>query len=426
MAIKVGALRDKTRENTWKLRWTASKKRRTLVWQTSIESEDIEPVRRHVEHLVNCHAEGWPKDTATRVWTERLEDSQHAKLAAAGLVDPREQPDDVQTINTLYTAFLEARRTNKKSTRSKYEQAKTVLFLYFGADRPIASITKADACKFREWMALEGNQKHKTRKTLDRNTVCSRTGVCRQFFKHAIDSKWLTDNPFEGLKAQAHSNPERYHYVEPETFRLVVDQTDDPEMRAIIALNRLLGFRVPSEINTLRWSDVNLSSDDGHLRVTAPVFPRFQDTSDRAIAEATKKMIRRAKIEPWTNMFNNGRKSAITDMLAEGYPVTDVAAWVGNSPAVIWEHYAMASDKTRRKAAAVATVRPGEVPELAAEPCGPIGGPISNRQELSTVVDHAVDQSEVSVSTGFDGPSEEDHGCTRTRIWDLVVISDAL
>ncbi|TWT84028.1 hypothetical protein CA13_55030 [Planctomycetes bacterium CA13] len=71
--------------------------------------------------------------------------------------------------------------------------------------------------------------------------------------------------------------------------------------------------------------------------LSAVVFPRFMNTSDSAIRSAVDKILSRAGIEPWPNLFSNGRKSAITDLLAAKHDVVDVAAWVGNSPAVIWE-----------------------------------------------------------------------------------------
>ena len=57
------------------------------------------------------------------------------------------------------------------------------------------------------------------------------------------------------------------------------------------------------------------------------------------------KVLKRAEIEPWPNLFSNGRKSAITDLLQDGHDVVDVAAWIGNSPKTIWEFYAMAGER---------------------------------------------------------------------------------
>lgn len=63
------------------------------------------------------------------------------------------------------------------------------------------------------------------------------------------------------------------------------------------------------------------------------------------------KVLKRAEIEPWPNLFSNERKSAITDLLQDGHDVVDVTAWVGNSPNTIWDFYAMATGENRRRAA---------------------------------------------------------------------------
>ncbi len=169
-------------------------------------------------------------------------------------------------------------------------------------------------------------------------------------------------------------------------------------MRAVLALNRYHGLRIPSEIRTLTWADVDLSPHDPYLKITAtktehhvdrgirtapilpvlrpyledlasivkpgvetrlsdPVFSRFVDESDAAIRSVTLKVLKRAKIQPWPNVFSNGRKSAITDLLAAGHAVADVADRVGNSPSVIWEFYAISTAEARRRAATVGIVR---------------------------------------------------------------------
>ncbi len=212
----------------------------------------------------------------------------------------------------------------------------------------------------------------------------------------------------------------------------VIDFAPDATMRAVLALNRYLGFRVPSEIRTLTWADVDFSPHDPHLKITAtktehhidrgirtapilpvlrpyledlasifkpgvevplsdPVFVRFVDASDAAIRSATLKILKRAKIKPWPNLFSNGRKSAITDLLAAGHAVADVADRVGNSPSVIWEFYAISTAEARRRAATVGI----------AVPSSDVGPQMGPNQAQSGLIQTDQDGSNMAKTTSF-------------------------
>ena len=388
---KVTKTANRGRVNIWRIRWTVNRKRETITWKG--DEADAETARLHVSHLLDCDGRKQPPHRSTIDWLADLSDSDHCKLVGIGGTVAREQAVPAVTLRDLYDSFLASKSSMKESTKATYRQAWTVLSKRFGESRAIETITKADARAFRDWLAIEGNQRDKERDDLDVNTVRRRVGICRQIFKHGIESKWIADNPFKGIAAAVHANPERFHYVHPDDFQRAIDFAPDATMRAVIALNRLIGFRIPTEIKTLKWSDVDLSQDNGHLRIkapktehhrnrglrtapvlpalrpyledlqtlaspgietplSAPVFPRFVETSDSAIRSAMLKILNGAGIAPWPNLFSNGRKSAITDLLAAGHHVADVAAWVGNSPAVIWDYYAMATEENRRRAAA--------------------------------------------------------------------------
>ncbi len=409
--MKVSKSADRSRQNTWKIRWTADRKRRCVTWHGA--EADAEKARKHIAELIRCGVDE-PPHSSTQDWVRGLVDGEHAKLARAGLVVGREPDQPLPTLRMLYDSFLETKRTVQDSTKATYAQAWTVLSLRFGEDREVESITTIEAELFREWLLLEGNQREKKRTDLDRNTVGRRIGICRQIFRHGVKRKWVSENPFVGISATVSANPERFYYVSPGTMKRILDFCPDATMRAIVALNRLIGLRVPSEIRSLKWSDIDLSQHDPHLRVRAPktehhhkrgiraapilpslrpylqdiwdlaepghlvpmdssVFPRFVDAGDSAIRSAALKIMKRAGVEPWPNLFSNCRKSAITDLLSQGYKVQDVASWMGNSSQVIWEYYAMASEDERRRAAAG-----GSAQVVHESDCGPICGPQSS------------------------------------------------
>ena len=419
--MRVSTTADRSRPNTWRIRWTADGKRRSITWQGT-ESE-AEETADHIAHLIVCESKGRPPHASTIVWLDGLPDGEYSKLVGIGGVEPRHHEGEHRpTVRELYDAFKAFKSDQKPTTLATYRRAWNAMKRHFGESRTLDSIDPIAAAEFVKWMKANGNDRDTTRTTLDRNTVRRRTGICRQMFRFAIKRGWIAENPFAELATTVSANPERFYYVSPGEYKRAIDFAQDATMRAVIALNRMIGLRVPSEIRTLKWSDVDLSHGDGHLRITAtktehhdkrgirtapllpdlrpyiqdladlaepgytvpmdsPVFPRFTDASDSAIRSAVLKILKRAKVKPWPNLFSNGRKSAIIDLLAAGHDVVDVADWVGNSPKTIWDFYTFARAENRRRAASLPAPSDGkpEPPKTNDDQddpeCGPICGP---------------------------------------------------
>ena len=440
---------DRHRQDAWRIRWTRNKKRRSLFWRGT--EAEAETARQHVEHLIDCDEDERPVCKATMKWLRSLDNERHQRLVKLGLT----QATDGETghsLKALIDAFIASQKSVQPGTVATYNQTRTSLETHFTPGRRIDTITKADARTFREWLATEGNAKETERSDLEDNTVRRRIGICRQIFNFAIDAEWLTRNPFKGIPATVHANPERFHYVSRQEFGRAIDACPDAYWRAIVALNRLIGVRLPSELQSLRWSDIDLPHGDLHIRspktkrsvkrglrtapilpelrpylediwslagpgvecsMDAPVFARYTETSEAAMRTKYRRILSKAKIEPWPNLFNNGRKSAITDLLEAGHPVTDVASWVGNSPKVIWEFYAMAQERNRRRAASVIT-RP------AADHCGPLCGPHSENVRTSQDPSEANGPGKDDVSCGVLMGSEGQETSVKEALWAIL------
>ena len=71
--------------------------------------------------------------------------------------------------------------------------------------------------------------------------------------------KITTSNPFAEVSSKAVPRHERYRYVtRKKTERILA--VCDPMWRTIIALARYGGLRCPSEVLSVKWSDVNWES----------------------------------------------------------------------------------------------------------------------------------------------------------------------
>ena len=131
-----------------------------------------------------------------------------------------------------------------------------------------------------------------------------------------------------------------------------------------MALARFGGLRCPSEIATVRWSDVNLP--EGRFAVDSPktgwrVIPVFTElrphleaawdaaedgaeivcpsiTPKTNLRTQFRRIIKRAGLTPWPRLLQNLRASRETELMAK-YPAKDVASWIGHSVAVAMKHY---------------------------------------------------------------------------------------
>jgi hypothetical protein len=58
----------------------------------------------------------------------------------------------------------------------------------------------------------------------------------------------------------------------------------------------------------------------------------------------TAKIINRAKVKVWPKIFQNMRASRETELVAQGFPLHVVCAWIGNSVKVAQKHYLQVTD----------------------------------------------------------------------------------
>lgn len=210
-------------------------------------------------------------------------------------------------------------------------------------------------------------------------------------FAPAKRRKLIDENPFAETRHQAGDPSGRQHFIDQNTTIRLLHAAPDWTWRTIIALSRFGGLRCPSEVLSVRWSDVDWSRE--RLRVTSPktehhfgkasrVVPLFVElrpyveeawdaaeegqkyvvpTKYRTAALGPagwrncnmriqfERIIRRAGLEPWPRLFHNLRASRETE-LAEKHPVHVVTAWLGNTPQVALRHYLQVTEEDFAKA----------------------------------------------------------------------------
>ncbi len=381
--------------------WHDGKRRYIRLDSKITQKRHAERIDTKIQELATCVAIGSQPDTELAKWLMGIDVTLHDKLSAAGLTSPRAL---CPCLGKLCDEFIAAASVGKKSaTITKYQQAKASLTEYskFGEQIDIRRITADNARAWRHWLATESNKRDGERTALDDNTVRRRTGLARQIFKYAIDKGYINDNPFSGLPCVVGSNRDREYYVERDIIDKALGYAPNAQWRALIALSRYTGLRVPSEVWALTWADVDLA--DGWLTIRAsktahhsdrgvrrcPIFPELRPFLDDLAMQdkpgietpltaqvirvgglktapaanlRTKftKILRKAGITPWPKLWHNMRATRETELLNCGTPIKDVCEWLGNSQAVAMKHYAMATQQIANKAIAQPT---GSMPD---------------------------------------------------------------
>jgi hypothetical protein len=180
-----------------------------------------------VEALIGQTITGVADDEVSR-WLAGLDATMYGRLAAVGLVKPREC--DGQTLGALIDGYIAGRKADAKPrTLINLDQARKRLLAFFGADKPLRDITEADAEEFYRHQLAEG---------LAPNTVRRTCGRAKQFLRFAVRKRLLPSNPFAELKTTVGGNPDRKFFVTAEAAGKVVDACPDGEWRLIFALCR--------------------------------------------------------------------------------------------------------------------------------------------------------------------------------------------
>jgi integrase len=385
--------RDKKR-NGYRIQfYTGQPKRKRSIWLgdklfKGCKRPDAEAgkIRDHVEHLIGIKEHGGQMGKLTAAWLETVSrDSREVrdKLVKVELLEPLADEREPVTLAPFLAEYVTFRRDVKESTRIQYRQVIKSLVDFFGSESKLNTISNADAERWRIHVRTLGNRRDEDLEGWADNTIRRTTGRARQFFSHAVKLKLITENPFDGFPVAVHGNTKRQQFVTHETIRQALDACSCPEFRAVIALSRFGGLRVPSEVARIAWMDVDLEvsrltvrapktehHEDGGLRFV-PIFPELrpylQELHDKVqpglncpmsnpvISRWTSgtqnlrteflRVLTLAGIKQWPKLFQNLRASRQTELLAE-FPTKDVCDWLGNTQAVAMRHYAMATSES--------------------------------------------------------------------------------
>jgi integrase len=358
--------KDGTTSKTYRVLLGGGKRQRQTIRLGDVSERIANEAKARIEALETAKLTGTPLDRATAAWLDAIADSIHEKLVRVGLVEPRRTVEvEEWTVGRLLAGKLATRDDVAPRTEICHEYSKKKLLEFFGKERLLSTIHEHDADEYRRWLLSKHAQA----------TASREVKRARQFFKVAVRRRLIAANPFAEVKAGTQANPSRKHYVSRETIEAVVAACPNHDWRLIFALARYAGLRTPSELEELKWSDVNWERGRftvhvpkkahiaGHETRVVPIFAELRPYLEQAFDAAEPgavyvvprarggrnlrryayQVIERASVTTWPKLFNNLRASCETDLMRR-YPAHVVHSWIGHSATVAEAHYLQVTD----------------------------------------------------------------------------------
>ena len=213
------------RGDTFSIRFMLHGERRTLATGTTSERQ-ASRVLGHVESILTAAHTGDEICQPTAVWLTTAPAALQKRMAAVGLIVLADGSDNLVTVKKLLDRYLAARTDVKEITRIKWRQTCAALIEFFGAERPLEAITHGEARDFERWLKQSRKAKYagaEKTEALAAATVRKRIAHAKQFFADAVARKWITANPFVGIKSAAGANRTRDRFITREEAARILE-----------------------------------------------------------------------------------------------------------------------------------------------------------------------------------------------------------
>ena len=128
--------------------------RRKTIRLGRIPKRDAEAVKVKVEQLLACKLSGCSWDAELAKWVADIPRRLADKLTKLELMSERDGPESVlASLGVFLAQYVTERDDVKSSTATVYGHTRRCLVHYFGADRPLISLTAGDAGDWRRWLS---------------------------------------------------------------------------------------------------------------------------------------------------------------------------------------------------------------------------------------------------------------------------------
>lgn len=316
--------------------------------------QEAEVIRSYFTRLENLRAAGIHPAGELLDWARSAGDDVRVLLTDSGLVHFNLANGTLDSLIAHAESICSHLAPRTKVNHTQYHRS---LREYFGATRSLASITPGDCDQFCRWLAQPPQ-------SYGPASVAKRIKHARQIFNYAVRQEWISRNPFAGIRVKVPIDQDRRFYITPEMAAKVTEALEG-EDKLVFALARWAGFRVGSEVRSLRWCDIDWDtmtmrvwSPKTKLYRVCPVFvelqaylrptqehgefvcPRFCRDTDQAYRHRLERAVKRAGLEQWPDLLLNLRRSRATEVV-EQYGAKAESDWIGHGVDISKRHYQM-------------------------------------------------------------------------------------
>ncbi len=350
--------------------------RRKVRFPKGTARKDTVTFQNMVDQMLQSQGFNEPYTDKVRNWYLQLDEKFQKKLKYLKLIDLSSTKGELRKLGGWLDYFCGPEFGHSKPQQNKHRPVVKRLNEFFGEEKLLSEITKNDAKRFQIWLGKGRNDGGGGKKDegLDPETTLPRhMKYCRQFFKAAVDEELISKNVFDQKAISCTVKAGVQHYVPLAVSNMVRDALPDLYWKTRHELMRHMGCRAPSELNGLRWSEVdwNLEKLVIHSPKTAnykgkekrpcKIFPAVlpllkalweiaPEGQEHILPSVNNKHMRDVYLRTlnnigetvWPRLFNSLRKSAVTDAHTEySVPGFVINEWFGHDEEISKQHYRM-------------------------------------------------------------------------------------
>jgi len=369
----------KSGKNTgYNIQWYEGKARRTIYLSGSRYSrKTAEQVKEIVETLLYYRRNGiTTPEKKTEHWLKSASKELQEKLAQTGLLVVTKP----KTCQELWDSYIATKTDVKPNTIGLYQRSQILFLTRFPAAEPIENITLEKLLEWRTSLLTKYKEA----------TVAGYFKNVKAVLNWATEVDWLKKNPLRKISPGSFRNPNNHRIISMTDYAKLLNACPSQKWRTILALARIGGLRCPSELQPLRWSDVNWSENrflvhspkterhEGHRERIVPLFPELRVELERLFSlgagefviefrrntrwnlrQAFRKIAELAGLGRVVCPFTNMRRSRSNEVRRRWGDLKE-RLWIGHSAKVMQDHYFRLTDEDYSSAAG--TVSESQIP----------------------------------------------------------------
>ncbi|MDB4650152.1 tyrosine-type recombinase/integrase [Pirellulaceae bacterium] len=354
--------------------WIGSEPNRFNIWLGKISKSHANEIFSNIAHLESATGNNAGIRQSTYEWLDAVDDKLHQKLVNAKLAQPR----SATRIKEFFADRLKSLNCSDR-TRDIYYRAHLKFFEFLNGENPLVrDVTEKQASDFYEKFLVDAGMSESYRSKTAR--------IIREFFGRAVKLKLIRENPFSAFQISDHVDRSRHVYIDRDTIHKLIDSGLDARWRCLLGFSALCGLRTRSEVASIRWEQINWDENtftvakgktaeravpifgdfrplldayhqvciapDPLLVLSGPIFPHCP--SQTQLTNRLNRTAAKAGIQPWQKPWMNLRSSVETWLVRQGFDLTTVTGWLGNSPTIAQKHYLQVTPGDIAKASGLA------------------------------------------------------------------------